>query len=74
MIQPNVTYSIEVIKEEARHMVYKGVVGRRQPIYTLCQSIPAREWTFMECSLEESGFLFRDSIGDLIGCEKWDND
>jgi len=74
MITANVKYSIDMIKDEARQLVCEGIVCRRQPIYNLCKSIPAREWTFMECELEESGFLFRDPIGDLIGHEKWEND
>lgn len=36
-------YSIEMIKDEVRHLVDKGTVTRHQPIYILCQYIPARE-------------------------------
>jgi uncharacterized circularly permuted ATP-grasp superfamily protein len=69
-----VQYSIDVIKEEARELVHKGIVSRQQPIYTLCQHIPAREWAFVEKELEQSSFLLRDRIGDLLGREEWDND
>lgn len=73
-ILPAIWYSLEAIAEEARQLVCKGVVSRRQPIYTLCQYIPAREWTCFERELEQHGFLLRDRIGDLLGREKWDND
>ncbi|BAQ63736.1 DUF4327 family protein [Geminocystis sp. NIES-3709] len=67
-------YSIEMIKDEVRHLVDKGTVSRHQPIYILCQYIPAREWVCVECELEKCDYLLRDQIGDLIACENWDND
>ncbi|MFB2936235.1 DUF4327 family protein [Aerosakkonemataceae cyanobacterium BLCC-F154] len=69
-----VQYSLDVIKEEARRLVLKGVISRQQPIYTLCQYIPAREWAWVESELEKSNFLLRDRIGDLMGQEEWEND
>jgi uncharacterized protein YqgQ len=69
-----IQYSIEIIQEEARQLVNKGLVSRRQPIYTLCQYIPAREWACVECELEKCDFLLRDRIADLMGSEQWDND
>lgn len=69
-----VNYSIEVIKEEVRHLVHKGALGRQQPIYTLCQFIPAREWEFIEFELERNGYLLRDHIIDLLQPESWEND
>lgn len=71
---PSIRYSIDVIQEEARQLVEKGVVSRQQPIYVLCQYIPAREWVCIECELEQCDFLLRDRIGDLIGSEEWEND
>ncbi|MBD2606706.1 DUF4327 family protein [Scytonema hofmannii FACHB-248] len=67
-------YSLDIIQDEARRLVQKGMVSRQQPIYTLCQYIPAREWVCVECELEKCDFLLRDRIGDLIGREKWEND
>jgi hypothetical protein len=67
-------YSLDVIQDEARHLVHDGVLSRQQPIYTLCQFIPPREWSCVECELEKCDFLLRDRIADLIGSEKWDND
>jgi hypothetical protein len=67
-------YSLNVIQDEARQLVERGMIGRQQPIYTLCQFIPAREWVCVECELEKCDFLLRDRIGDLIGREEWDND
>jgi hypothetical protein len=73
MLQTKV-YSINVIKDEARHLVCQGVVGCHQPIYTLCQYIPARDWEGVECELEDNDFLLRDRIIDLIGYEEWRED
>ncbi len=70
----SVQYSMDLIQDEARQLVTKGVVSRHQPIYVLCKYIPAREWAYVECELEKGDFLLRDCIGDLIGHEKWDND
>ncbi|PSN14096.1 DUF4327 domain-containing protein [filamentous cyanobacterium CCT1] len=67
-------YSIDIIRDEARQLVQKGVVSRQQPIYTLCRHIPAREWALVEAELETSGFLLRDRVGDLMGREDWEND
>ena len=67
-------YSLNIIQEEARQRVETGRVGRQQPMYTLCQFLPAREWVYVECELEKCDFLLRDRIGDLIGREEWDND
>lgn len=69
-----VIYSIDTIRDEARQLVDQGVISRQQPIYVLCQYIPAREWVCVECELEQCEFLLRDRISDLIGCEEWDND
>lgn len=71
---PLLRYSLEVIKEEARQMVAKGIVSRQQPIYILCQYIPAREWVEVECELERHEYLLRDRISDLIESETWSND
>lgn len=69
-----IRYSIDVIQDEARHLVEKGVVSRQQPIYVLCQYIPAREWVCIESELEKCNFLLRDRVADLLGSEEWDND
>ena len=71
---PPIRYSLDVIQDEARQLVQKVLVSRQQPIYTLGQYIPAREWVCIECELEQCDFLLRDRIGDLIGREQWDND
>lgn len=69
-----VQYSLSVIEEEARHLVRKGVITRHQPIYTLCQYIPAREWNCVETELERADILLRDRISDLLGREEWNED
>lgn len=66
--------SLDVIKQEACYLVKKGVISRYQPIYKLCEYIPAREWICFQIQLEENDFLLRDRIGDLLGREEWDND
>ena len=70
----SIQYSLNVIQDEARQLVHKGVLSRHQPIYTLCQYIPPREWICVESELEKRDFLLRDRIGDLIGSEEWAND
>jgi hypothetical protein len=65
----SVQYSIEAIKDEARQLISQGLVAREQPIYTLCQYIPARKWVCIECELEKNDFLLRDRIMDLLGRE-----
>ncbi|MGK7877405.1 MAG: DUF4327 family protein [Xenococcaceae cyanobacterium] len=69
-----VRYSIDVIQDEARQLVEKGTISRQQPIYILCQYIPAREWVCVEYELERCDYLLRDRICDLIGSEKWNDD
>ncbi|MGD1903892.1 MAG: DUF4327 family protein [Geitlerinemataceae cyanobacterium] len=64
-------YTIESIRREACELVTAGKIGRNQPIYTLCQHIPAREWNSVECELEEYGHLLRDRIVDLLGSDFW---
>jgi len=67
-------YSIDTLKEEARQLIERGVISRQQPIYVMCQYIPAREWVKIECELEKCDYLLRDPVGDLVSCESWDND
>lgn len=67
-------YSIDMIQDEVRQLIDRGVVSRSQPIYTLCKHIPAREWVRFETELERYDFLLRDRIGDLMSHETWDND
>ncbi|NEP82329.1 MAG: DUF4327 family protein [Okeania sp. SIO3C4] len=74
MTYTTVQYSLDIIRDEAKELVQKGVLGRQQPIYTLCQYIPIREWACVEDELEKCNFLLRDRIADLIGNEKWEND
>lgn len=69
-----VRYSIEVIRAEAVQLVSQGVLDRQQPIYTLCQYIPPREWPSVECELERYDYLLRDRIIDLLGPERWQSD
>lgn len=66
--------SIDTIKNEAKQLVEKGIVSRSQPLYVLCEYLPAREWLGIECELERCDYLLRDRIGDLISCERWDSD
>jgi hypothetical protein len=73
MIQ-SVQYSMGLLQDEARELVQKGMVSRHQPIYVLCQYIPAREWACVEGVLEDNDFLLRDRICDLLGHEEWEND
>ncbi|MDJ0534506.1 MAG: DUF4327 family protein [Xenococcaceae cyanobacterium MO_207.B15] len=66
--------SIDILRNEARQLVERGIISRSQPLYVLCEYLPAREWLGVECELERCDYLLRDHIGDLISCERWDND
>ena len=68
----SVRYSINAIQDEARELVNRGLISRKQPIYVLCKYIPAREWACIESELEKSDFLLRDRISDLLGQEEWE--
>ena len=69
-----VRYSLDVIRDEARQLVDNGLLQRQQPIYNLCQYIPASEWLEVERELELNDFLLRDRIIDLLGKEEWEED
>jgi hypothetical protein len=67
-------YSINGIRDEVRQLLERGIVSRHQPLYVLCQYIPAREWVQIECELERCDYLLRDRIGELVACETWESD
>ena len=67
-------YTLDMLRDEARALVDKGTVNRQEPIYTLCRYIPGREWECFEIELEESEFLQRDHIVDLLSHESWEDD
>lgn len=73
MIQ-SIQYSLPMIRDEARQLVERGALSRQQPIYALCNYIPAREWTWVEQELEKNNYLLRDRLADLMGREDWEND
>ncbi|MBE9195012.1 DUF4327 family protein [Synechocystis sp. LEGE 06083] len=65
-------FSLEVIRSTASELVRQNRLDRQQPIYTLCQFIPARQWLAVERELEMHDYLLRDHIIDLMNCEAWD--
>ena len=69
-----VRYSLEVIREEVRQLVEEGLLHRQQPIYTLCQYVPASQWLEIERELTLNEFSIREAIIDLLGKEDWDDD
>jgi Domain of unknown function (DUF4327) len=71
---PTLHYSIEAIRDEARHLVETGSLTRTQPIHTLCRFFADREWGNVEHELEANQFLLRDRISDLFSQEDWTND
>lgn len=73
-MKTTVTYDIDVIKEEARRLIDKGLIDRQQPIYALCKYIPGRDWVCVELELEANDFLLRDRVIDLLGREDWQED
>ena len=71
---PSTSYSIDILRDEARQLIETGIISRQQSIYTLCKYIPAREWVTVECQLERNDYLLRDPIGDLVCYDSWEND
>ena len=71
---PSTSYSIDILRDEARQLIETGIISRQQSIYTLCKYIPAREWVTVECQLERNDYLLRDPIGDLVSYDSWEND
>ena len=71
---PSTSYSIDILRDEARQLIEIGIISRQQSIYTLCKYIPAREWVTVECQLERNDYLLRDPIGDLVSYDSWEND
>ncbi len=69
-----VNYSIDEIKDEARHLVEIGKIDIHQQIQVLCEFIPPREWLYAECELERSDYLLRDHICDLLAHDEWSQD
>jgi len=67
-------YTLDFVRDEIRALVEKGSLSRHQPIYSLAQFIPPREWLGIEQKLEDKDFLMRDRIADLLGAEQWEND
>lgn len=65
-------FSLELIRSTAIELVRQQRLDRQQPIYTLCQFIPAKQWFAVERELELHDFLLRDHIIDLMGREAWD--
>lgn len=62
--------SLAFIKQEARQLVNQGLISPEQRLYTLWKFIPAKQWNSIERELENSDFILRDCIGDLIGWEE----
>ena len=67
-------YTLDMLRDEARELVDRGMVNRQQPIYTLCRYVPGREWECFEIELEKNEFLQRDRIIDLLSKECWETD
>ncbi len=67
-------YTLDFIRDEIRALVENGILSRHQPLYSLAQYIPAREWLGVERQLEEKYYLLRDRISDFLGSENWASD
>lgn len=67
-------YSINVIQDEVRALVTKGLVGKQSQIYLLARYFGDREWQQVEQELQDHEYLLRDPIYDLIGQESWASD
>lgn len=70
----SVRYSLETLRDEVRHLVEGGFIRPSQPLYVLCEYLPAREWLEVERQLERADYLLRDRVEDLIGKRQWTDD
>ena len=68
------SYNFDVIVDEVRALLDNGNVTALQPLYTLANYIPEREWLAVEMELEENGYLLRDRISEILATQQWDND
>jgi Domain of unknown function (DUF4327) len=68
------TYSIDLIKDEARHLVENGTLSCQQSIGSICQFFPERERGQVEKALELNQYLLRDRLSELVTDPSWDND
>lgn len=64
-------YTLDMLRDEARQLIERGMVNQQQPIFTLCNYISAREWPYVELELERNDFLLRDRLVDLIDQKEW---
>ena len=69
-----INYSINEIRDEARHLVEIGKIDLYQSIQVLCDFIPAREWIGAECELERNDYSLKDHICDLLAHDEWSED
>ncbi len=67
-------YNFDLIVEEVKALLEKGVINRFQPLYVLANYIPSREWLTVELELEEKGYLLRHQIKEILTQQTWDND
>ena len=67
-------YNFDLIVEEVKALLEKGVINRFQPLYVLANYIPSREWLTVELELEEKGYLLRHQIKEILTQQAWDND
>ena len=67
-------YNFDLIVEEVKALLEKGVINRFQPLYVLANYIPSKEWLTVELELEEKGYLLRHQIKEILTQQAWDND
>lgn len=67
-------YSIELIRDEARHLVENGTLSTQHSIAAICRFFPERERLHIEHELELNQYLLRDRLCELVTDLRWDND
>ena len=65
-----VRYSMDVIRDEVRYLVEKGVISPHQPIYRLCEYFPVKQWVEIARELKSNNFLLKDFIIALLPQEE----
>ncbi|EDX86951.1 hypothetical protein S7335_4658 [Synechococcus sp. PCC 7335] len=67
-------YTLDMLRDETRALVYRRVVDRQQPIYGLSHHIPDHRWECFKLELANNEFLLRDRIIDLLSQDRWEED
>ena len=67
-------YTLDMLRSEARELVYRRMLTRQDTIAALRRYLPKREWQQIEALLEQHELLTREPIETLLCKEDWSED